>query len=138
MEMLKLIPMCISDALWMDRLFSDKDVRIFLPHLPAKACDFIQNMFKSEQTGLGELWAIKLDDTGIGFIAIYDIGDNPFVFYAMLPEFRGRGYMKKCLQKPQIRKHIGLHTYIYKENIASQHVLANTGIVNLELEENDG
>lgn len=48
--------------------------------------------------GLGKLWIIRLDCVGIGFISIYDMKENPFVFYAMLPTYRKKGYMKKAIK----------------------------------------
>ena len=90
MENLRLTLMDRTDAGWLNVLLADEDVRRYLPHLTTSAHDFIYDMQRAMETGLGELWAIRLDDLGIGFIAVYDIGDNPFIFYVTLSAYRNK------------------------------------------------
>lgn len=128
MENLRLTWIDTADADWLDILLADEEVRRYLPHLTACAHDFIRDMQRAMETGLGELWAIRLDGSGIGFIAVYDIGDNPFIFYAMLPAYRNKGYMKKSLQMLDPSRFGVLHTCVDPENVPSLRVLTNTFI----------
>lgn len=128
MENLRLTWIDTADADWLDILLADEEVRRYLPHLTACAHDFIRDMQRAMETGLGELWAIRLDGSGIGFIAVYDIGDNPFIFYAMLPAYRNKGYMKKSLQMLDPFRFGVLHTCVDPENVPSLRVLTNTFI----------
>lgn len=127
MENLRLTLMDRTDAGWLNVLLADEDVRRYLPHLTTSAHDFIYDMQRAMETGLGELWAIRLDDLGIGFIAVYDIGDNPFIFYAMLSAYRNKGYMKKSLQMLDPSRFGVLHTCVDPENVPSLRVLTNGG-----------
>lgn len=128
MENLRLTLMDRTDADWLNVLLADEDVRRYLPHLTACVHDFIRDMQRAMETGLGELWAIRLDGSGIGFIAVYDIGDNPFIFYAMLPAYRNKGYMKRSLQMLDPSRFGALHTCVDSGNVPSLRVLANTFI----------
>lgn len=69
--------------------------------------------------GLGKLWIIRLDCVGIGFISIYDMKENPFVFYAMLPAYRNKGYMKKAIKMIENLGLPPLYSQIDKEKIVS-------------------
>lgn len=128
MENLRLTLMDRTDAGWLNVLLADEDVKRYLPHLTANAYDFIHDMQRAMETGLGELWAIRLDDLGIGFIAVYDIGDNPFIFYAMLSAYRNKGYMKKSLQKLDLSRFDALHTCVDSGNAPSLQVLTDAAI----------
>lgn len=128
MENLRLTLMNRSDAGWLDVLLTDEEVRRYLPHLTTCAHDFIHDMQRSMKTGLGELWAIRLDGLGIGFIAIYDIGDNPFIFYAILPAYRNKGYMTRSLQMLDLSRFDALHTCVERGNVPSLRVLAGAFI----------
>lgn len=119
MENLRLTWIDTADADWLDILLADEEVRRYLPHLTACAHDFIRDMQRAMETGLGELWAIRLDGSGIGFIAVYDIGDNPFIFYAMLPAYRNKGYMKKAIKMIENLGLPTLYSQIDKGNTAS-------------------
>lgn len=69
--------------------------------------------------GLGKLWIIRLDCVGIGFISIYDMKENPFVFYAMLPAYRNKGYMKKAIKMIENLGLPPLYSQIDKEKTVS-------------------
>ena len=78
--------------------------------------------------GLGKLWIIRLDCVGIGFISIYDMKENPFVFYAMLPAYRSKGYMKKALKMIEKSNLLSLTTQINTGNMASLKVIVSSDI----------
>lgn len=129
MEELALTSITMSDIPWMDTLLNDKEVRRFLPNLSSSAYLFLDEMNVAENRKIGKLWAIRLNDNGVGFIAIYDLEDSPFIFYAMLPMFRNRGYMKRCVKMIEMEYKQTLYTCIEKENVATQHVLSETNII---------
>lgn len=117
-----------TDKKWLSELLNDQDVRKFLPHLTTDVDKFAHDMEIAEFKGLGKLWIIRLDDVGIGFIAIYDLTENPFVFYAMLPAYRNKGYMKKALRMIENEKSSFLYTIVESSNIPSLKVLVGTSI----------
>ena len=69
--------------------------------------------------GLGKLWIIRLDVVGIGFISIYDLTENPFIFYAVLSAYRNKGYMKKALRMIENLGLPPLYSQIDKKNSIS-------------------
>ena len=69
--------------------------------------------------GLGKLWIIRLDCVGIGFISIYDMKENPFVFYVMIPTYRNKGYMKKAIKMIESLGFPPLYSQIDKEKTVS-------------------
>ena len=85
------------DREWLSELLIDKDVRKFLSHLTTDVDKFIYDMEIAERKGLDKFWIIRLDNIGVGFISIYDLTEKPFIFYAMLPEFRNKGYMHNAI-----------------------------------------
>lgn len=107
------------DKEWLRELLIDKDVRKFLPHLTTDVDVFTNDMGIAERNGLGKFWIIRLDGVGIGFISIYDLTENPFIFYAMLPAYRSKGYMKKALRMIENLNLPPLYTQIDKENTES-------------------
>lgn len=78
--------------------------------------------------GLGKLWIIWLDGVGIGFISIYDLTENAFIFYAMLPAYRNKEYMKKALKMIEKSNLLSLTTQINTDNMASLKVIVSSDI----------
>lgn len=46
-----------------------------------------------DENSQGRIWVIEIDSHRVGFIMVYDLSENPFISYALLPEYRGYGYM---------------------------------------------
>lgn len=116
-----------TDKKWLSELLNDQDVRKFLPHLTTDVDTFAHDMEIAELKGLGKFWIIRLDGVGIGFISIYDLTDNPFIFYAMLPAYRNKGYMKKSLGMIENEGFSFLYTIVESCNIPSLKVLGRKG-----------
>ncbi len=116
------------DREWLRELLIDKDVRKFLPHLTTHVDKFIFDMEIAERKGHGKFWIIRLDNIGIGFISIYDLTEDPFVFYAMLPEYRNKGYMHNAVRLIENEYLVTLSTVVDSRNVASTRVLACTTI----------
>lgn len=108
-----------KDKKWLSELLIDKDVRKFLPHLTTNVDKFTHDMEIAERNCLGKFWIIRLDNIGIGFISIYDLPENPFIFYAMLSAYRNKGYMKKALKMIENLSLPPLYSQIDKENTES-------------------
>ena len=91
---------------------------------------FIESFDKYHEEGSGFLWGIRQNNSLIGFIALMDIPIKPFIFYAMHPIFRRRGYMKKCLSKV-VNTCISqfslpfIMTYVLPDNVISIHLLTS-------------
>lgn len=82
----------------------------------------------SESTGEVILWGIRQESLLIGFIGIIGIPDYPSLFYAMHPNYRGKGIMTECVAETvewfhTIHPTLPLHTEVYKGNIHSIHLL---------------
>lgn len=118
----------VTDKKWLSELLIDHDVRKFLPHLTTDVDTFAHDMEIAELKGLGKFWIIRLDCVGIGFISIYDLTENPFIFYAMLPAYRNKGYMKKALRMIENECSSFLYTIVESCNIPSFKVLGRTRI----------
>lgn len=118
----------VTDKRWLSELLIDQDVRKFLPHLTTDVDKFAHDMEIARRNGLGQLWIIRLDGVGIGFISIYDLTENPFIFYAMLPAYRNKGYMKKALKMIENECSSFLYTIVESCNIPSLKVLGRTRI----------
>lgn len=116
------------DKEWLRELLIDRDVRKFLPHLATDVDVFTNDMEIAERNGLGKFWIIRLDGVGIGFISIYDLTENPFIFYAMQPAYRNKGYMKKALRMIENKYSSFLYTIVESCNIPSLKVLGRTRI----------
>lgn len=127
-EQIILTSVSSNDRVWLSELLCDTDVRRFLPHLTTDVDKFISDMEIAEKEGIGKLCVIRLGEIGIGFIAIYDLTDNPFIFYAMLPTWRNKGYMKSAIKLIEKFGLSTLFTQIDAENEASMRVLAETDI----------
>lgn len=117
-----------GDRKWLSELLIDKDVRKFLPHLTTDVDVFTNDMEIAERNGLGKFWIIRLGGVGIGFISIYDLTEKPFIFYAMLPAYRNKGYMKKALRMIENECSSFLYTIVESCNILSLKVLGGTRI----------
>lgn len=117
-----------KDREWLSELLIDKDVRKFLPHLTADVDVFTNDMEIAEHNGLGKFWIIRLGGVGIGFISIYDLTEKPFIFYAMLPAYRNKGYMKKAFRMIENECSSFLYTIVESCNIPSLKVLGGTRI----------
>ena len=82
----------------------------------------------SESTGEVILWGIRQESLLIGFIGIIGIFDYPSLFYAMHPNYRGKGIMTECVAEAvewfhTIHPTLSLHTEVYKGNIPSIQLL---------------
>ena len=117
------------DREWLSELLIDKDVRKFLSHLTTDVDKFICDMEFAERKGLGKFWIIRLDNIGVGFISIYDLTEKPFIFYAMLPEFRNKGYMHNAIGLIEKGHSSFLSTIVDAKNVNSLKVLTNTTII---------
>lgn len=117
-----------ADRKWLAGLLNDMDVRRFLPYLTTDVDQFIHHMEQAEQRGLGKFLTIRLGGVGIGFVCIYDLTENPFVFYAMLPPYRNKGYMKTAVKLIENLGLPPLYTQIDKENTASACVCEDSSI----------
>lgn len=117
------------------QIIEDKPFQTFLPDLydllkTEQGCKvFFSSFSKYEQEGSGLLWAIRISDLLIGFVAIMDIPRNSTIFYAIHPLYRGKGYAKECVKAVVSwydRNHSGhpLHTEIHECNKASLHVVS--------------
>ena len=118
-----------KDREWLSNLLVEQDVRRFLPHLTTDVDKFIYGMKIAENNGLGKFWIIRLDSIGIGFISIYDLTENPFIFYAILPEFRNNGYMHNAIGLIEKEHSSILSTIVDAKNVNSLKVLTNTTII---------
>lgn len=116
------------DREWLSELLIDKDVRKFLSHLTTDVDKFIFDMEIAERKGLGKFLIIRLDNIGIGFISIYDLAEDPFVFYAMLPEYRNKRYMHNAIKLIVNKYSLTLSTVVDNNNEASMKILKDTNI----------
>ena len=122
-----------KDREWLSKLLVEQDVRRFLPHLTTDVDKFICDMKIAESKGLGKFWIIRLDNIGVGFISIYDLTEKPFIFYAMLPEFRNKGYMHNAIGLIEKEHSSILSTIVDANNVRSVKVLTNTTIKTKEI-----
>ena len=122
-----------KDREWLSKLLVEQDVRRFLPHLTTDVDKFICDMKIAESKSLGKFCIIRLESIGIGFISIYDLTENPFIFYAMLPEFRNKGYMHNAIGLIEKEHSSILSTIVNAKNVRSLKVLTNTTIIAQEI-----
>ena len=118
----------------MRQIFDDKLTKKYLPELRAlvRTDKGIQQMLSSFDAYLtmneGMIWAVRLRDVMIGFVAIMDLSYNPTIIYAMHPNYRRNGYMKECVgvvvkyMLNNTRCHY-IQSEVYKENYISVHLL---------------
>lgn len=87
----------------MGQILDDSETQRFLPELCQEfptyesLLQFIASFNAYLLQDEGVLWGIHKGNILIGFIAIMDISNNPTLLYAMHPDYRNKGYMKKCL-----------------------------------------
>ncbi len=117
-----------KDKEWLSKLLVEQDVRRFLPHLTTDVDKFICDMKIAESKSLGKFWIIRLESIGIGFISIYDLTEKPFIFYAMLPEFRNKGYMHNAIRLIEKGHSLTLSTVVDDKNEASMKIIDNANI----------
>ena len=117
-----------KDREWLGELLVEQDVRRFLPHLTTDVDIFINDMKIAESKGLGKFWIVRLDYIGIGFISIYDLKETPFIFYAMSPIYRHKGYMHNAIKMIDKEYPLTLSTVVAENNIQSLKLISNTTI----------
>ncbi len=122
-----------KDKEWLSKLLVERDVRRFLPHLTTDVDKFICDMKIAESKELGKFWIIRLGNIGIGFISIYDLIEKPFIFYAILPEFRNNGYMHNAIGLIEKEHSSILSTIVDEKNVRSLKVLTNTTLITQEI-----
>ena len=120
-----------NDAEWLNELLSDKEVRRFMPHLERNADRLIANMLKADKLGLGYMKIISFESTPAGFIAVYDINDNPFLFYAVRKSFRNKGLMTSVIKYMIPTLPHSITTLINEDNVASKRVFAKSGLLKI-------
>ena len=92
-----------SDCTDLYLLLQDQQVQHYLPGLLpfCKSVDTALQMIKifgmNYYDGNAILWKINHNGQLIGFIGIADISDTPYLFYAVSPTHRCRGYMTECV-----------------------------------------
>lgn len=129
-----LTPVQDSDVLLMTEIFKDEETKRYLPELTEVICEeddvrfFLNNITTLQTSGGAVLWGIRQDSVLIGFIGIIGIPDYPSLFYAMHPNYRGKGIMTECVAEAVEWFHtnhptLPLHTEVYKGNIPSIHLL---------------
>lgn len=123
-----------KDLLLMTEIFKDEETKRYLPELTEVICEeddvrfFLNNITTLQTSGGAVLWGIRQDSVLIGFIGIIGIPDYPSLFYAMHPNYRGKGIMTECVAEAvewfhTIHPTLPLHTEVYKGNIPSIHLL---------------
>lgn len=129
-----LTPVQDSDVLLMTEIFKDEETKRYLPELTEVICEeddvrfFLNNITTLQTSGGAVLWGIRQNSVLIGFIGIIGILDYPSLFYAMHPNYRGKGIMTECVAEAVEWFHtfhptLPLHTEVYKGNIHSIHLL---------------
>lgn len=127
-------PVQDSDISQLMDIFADEVTKNFLPELAEAIREekdvrfFLNNIKMSLLTGEVILWGIRQESLLIGFIGIIGIPDYPSLFYAMHPNYRGKGIMTECVTEAVEWFHtnhptLHLHTEVYKGNVPSIHLL---------------
>lgn len=104
-----------SDCTDLYLLLQDQQVQHYLPGLVpfCKSVDTALQMIKifgmNYYDGNAILWKINHNGQLIGFIGIADISDTPYLFYALSPTHRCRGYMTECLKA--LKEHLMHNRY---------------------------
>ena len=130
----------------MTEIFKDEETKRYLPELTEAICEdddvrfFLNNVRMSESTGEVILWGIREESVLIGFIGIIGIPDYPSLFYAMHPNYRGKGIMTECVAEAVEWFHnnhptLPLHTEVYKGNIPSIHLLQKNNLTQFNEDE---
>lgn len=141
-----LTPVQDSDVPQMTEIFKDEKTKRYLPELTEVICEeddvrfFLNNITTLQTSGGAVLWGIRQDSVLIGFIGIIGIPDYPSLFYAMRPNYRGKGIMTKCVAEAVEWFHtfhptLPLHTEVYKGNIPSIHLLQKNKFIQFNEDE---
>lgn len=87
-------PAVIEDASWMFELFKDEEVVVYIEGIKLfnanieAVVGFIKSMEINCRKRMGMLWSIIYKETPIGFIMVNDLDENPFLTFALFPEYR--------------------------------------------------
>ena len=98
-------PATIDDASWMYDLFNDQDVVEYIEGLKwfntdvESVANFIENMQVNADKDLGAIWCVELDTENIGFIMAYDLKENPFLSFALFPQYRNQRLGTEVIKK---------------------------------------
>ena len=112
-------PAKLEDAEWLFELFNDSDVVSYIDGIKWFNADvvsvrsFIENMQINAAKDLGTMWCVEYQSNNIGFILAYDLNDNPFLSFALLPKYRNqhlgsevialaKNYISSKFQSPKI------------------------------------
>lgn len=88
----------IEDANWLFDLFNDSDVVKYIEGINWFNADvvsvrsFIESMKINAIKDIGAMWCVEHQSNNIGFILAYDLKDNPFLSFALLPKYRNRHF----------------------------------------------
>lgn len=91
-------PSTVDDAEWLLRLFNDEDVVAYVEGIKWFNTDieavnaFLKSMERNSARNIGFLWIIIFNDSPIGFIMANDINEEPFLTFALLPEYRNKHF----------------------------------------------
>lgn len=102
-ERCTLRPATVEDADWLFGLFNDPDVVTYIEGINwfntdvASVRSFIESMQVNATKDLGAMWCVEYKSNNIGFILVYDLMKDPFMTYAILPEYRFKSYMSECV-----------------------------------------
>ncbi len=87
-------PATVEDATWMFRLFNDEAVVAYIEGIQwfnkdiESTVGFIKSMEVNSRRETGMLWSIIYNENPVGFIMVNDLDDNPFLTFALFPEYR--------------------------------------------------
>lgn len=118
----RLLPPSVDYSSALFHLFNDITVKRFLPDFcllfdtEKNTKNTIDLLCSNINKGYGVFWCIIVEEKFIGFIGITDLPDHPSIFFALLEEYRGLGYMEECIRK--VQKHVCIRygcTHIYTE-----------------------
>lgn len=104
-----------SDCADLYLLLQDLQIQRYLPGLLPfcknidTALQMIGTFRMNYREGNAILWKINHDGRLIGFIGIADISAMPYLFYALSPTHRCRGYMTECLKA--LKEHLMNNRY---------------------------
>ena len=91
-------PSTDDDAEWLLRLFNDEDVAAYIEGIKWYNTDiesvncFLKSMERNSARNIGFLWIIIFNESPIGFIMANDIDEEPFLTFALLPEYRNQHF----------------------------------------------
>ncbi len=91
-------PVIKEDANWLFDLLNDPDVVEYIEGINWFNSDvvsvqsFIETMKINAVKDLGAMWCVEYQKNNIGFILAYDLKDNPFLSFALLPNYRNHHF----------------------------------------------